>query len=453
MLYTFKYCGCGDYEIFTDTLSDSIAEFSTQSWYPQVLRFSIDQKKVFLEAPQFSKIPEFMVVGDYNMETGKVNNRKYIYKKDVWNELVDIRDAQFSKDGKYVYFTAGSERANVYQLDINTMVFREVEDTGERVVLDEGFWDLELGPDGYIYIGEVGRSKQVLDFWRVVDADSSDAYIELAYRNTNFKKYPNPPFGFLPDIPSFLYDPNYRFPEIKPVPLPQINPVSDQCFTSSQLLSNRSHVSVDSTVWQLRHNSNYINRFTGDSIMLENMPSGNYTATVTNYIKCRASEPVTINFELDSFPTLILSKDTLILCGTKGNREKLEIISNTASGIKWHTKEGMEVVSFSDTGVYVATASNHCGVQRDTLVQQQEKLNIPNIITPNGDGKNETLQVTYSENIPIRLSIYNRWGSLIYLTPDYLNEWPVSPINSGIYYYEIITQQDCQYKGWVQLEK
>ncbi|RZK14540.1 MAG: DUF11 domain-containing protein [Pedobacter sp.] len=51
-------------------------------------------------------------------------------------------------------------------------------------------------------------------------------------------------------------------------------------------------------------------------------------------------------------------------------------------------------------------------------------LRIPNVFTPNGDGKNETF---YLENLTSfdfnDITIINRWGSTVYQSKDYKNDW------------------------------
>ena len=51
-------------------------------------------------------------------------------------------------------------------------------------------------------------------------------------------------------------------------------------------------------------------------------------------------------------------------------------------------------------------------------------LLIPQIFSPNGDGKNEKFEIKAIVNYPhSSLSIFNRWGSLVYAKQNYNNEW------------------------------
>ncbi|WP_412467712.1 gliding motility-associated C-terminal domain-containing protein [Pedobacter sp. KLB.chiD] len=81
-------------------------------------------------------------------------------------------------------------------------------------------------------------------------------------------------------------------------------------------------------------------------------------------------------------------------------------------------------------------------------------LKIPNVFTPNGDGKNETFYIErldfYSEN---QLTIINRWGSTVYEKKGYLNDWTANGLVDGTYFYVIrVKTPDAQwqeFKGYV----
>ncbi len=69
------------------------------------------------------------------------------------------------------------------------------------------------------------------------------------------------------------------------------------------------------------------------------------------------------------------------------------------------------------------------------------RLDIPNAITPNDDGKNDALVIDgldkFSEN---ELVIFNRWGDVLYKSKPYHNEWrgtnqSGNPLPEGTYYY------------------
>jgi gliding motility-associated-like protein len=57
-------------------------------------------------------------------------------------------------------------------------------------------------------------------------------------------------------------------------------------------------------------------------------------------------------------------------------------------------------------------------------------------MTPNNDGKNETLAFEFLEFYPENeLKVFNRWGALIYEKKGYDNSWTASGFSDGTYFY------------------
>jgi gliding motility-associated-like protein len=61
-----------------------------------------------------------------------------------------------------------------------------------------------------------------------------------------------------------------------------------------------------------------------------------------------------------------------------------------------------------------------------------EELRIPNTFTPNGDAVNDIFEIIGVTQFPNnKLSIFNRWGNLVYEKSQYLNEWDGRNFNDG----------------------
>jgi gliding motility-associated-like protein len=97
-----------------------------------------------------------------------------------------------------------------------------------------------------------------------------------------------------------------------------------------------------------------------------------------------------------------------------------------------------------------------CVYDKQEIVQI-DSLKIPNVITPAVlDGKNDTFQVQYGnsrQSIKVSMAIYNRWGSLVYESMDYKDDWSGSEVAAGIYYYDAVIEGITACKGWVQVMK
>jgi len=91
-------------------------------------------------------------------------------------------------------------------------------------------------------------------------------------------------------------------------------------------------------------------------------------------------------------------------------------------------------------GVYVIHVQQEECTQEGTIVIRFEPeeciLFIPNIMTPNGDGDNDTFDVSSIGRYPkSTCQIYNRWGNLIFEDLDYNGSWNADGAPDGVYYF------------------
>jgi gliding motility-associated-like protein len=73
-------------------------------------------------------------------------------------------------------------------------------------------------------------------------------------------------------------------------------------------------------------------------------------------------------------------------------------------------------------------------------------FNVPNIMTPNGDGINDQFFITGLEN-GTKLTVYDRWGTVIYSNNNYSNDWNPQGIADGVYFYVLTLPTNKDYKG------
>ena len=79
------------------------------------------------------------------------------------------------------------------------------------------------------------------------------------------------------------------------------------------------------------------------------------------------------------------------------------------------------------------------------LVDQKLQIDLPNAITPNEDGLNDVFLLDFLQKNPNafpknELSIYNRWGDMVFQAKPYQNDWKGTnqngdPLPAGTYYY------------------
>jgi len=124
------------------------------------------------------------------------------------------------------------------------------------------------------------------------------------------------------------------------------------------------------------------------------------------------------------------------------------------------------MVLTSSTWFYfeVTDVASNCTSTDSTLISvvkpnnTEECLVIHNVITPNGDGVNDTWKIDCIESFPLnQVTIFDRWGDKINEFHNYNNEGTVwkgtnlknEPVPDGTYYYTLAIQNGGTYSGWV----
>lgn len=112
-------------------------------------------------------------------------------------------------------------------------------------------------------------------------------------------------------------------------------------------------------------------------------------------------------------------------------------------------------LSATETGIYYVVANNGFCFDTSFVYLNFIPCNItaPNVITPNSDGFNDVLKFTnleyYSGSV---LTVYNRWGRVVYKDEDYKNNWNGDDLGDGIYYYTLSLPAEVNITGsdkWV----
>ena len=122
----------------------------------------------------------------------------------------------------------------------------------------------------------------------------------------------------------------------------------------------------------------------------------------------------------------------------------------------WKVKRGSDLLvqrsekehryTFEDAGIYDVTlnVTNTAGCS-DTASFRIEvaisSLRVPNVFTPNGDGKNDEFRVAYRSLVKFNGYLYNRWGRRVFAWSDPQKGWDGTingqPASAGVYFYVI----------------
>jgi gliding motility-associated-like protein len=116
------------------------------------------------------------------------------------------------------------------------------------------------------------------------------------------------------------------------------------------------------------------------------------------------------------------------------------------------------ITNLNNTGLYHFVFTNANGCSDTVVLKVILELDIPNIITPNNDGKNDVFKIVGLESYPgSSIIIFNRWGNEVYKSDNYQNNWDGDGLPDGTYYY-VLTLRDhagnvTSHKGWVFLKR
>ena len=171
--------------------------------------------------------------------------------------------------------------------------------------------------------------------------------------------------------------------------------------------------------------------------------AGSYTLMVEDAMKCKQS--TTVELIVMESPVIAFSGyDTLFV-----EPGYTLDAGNTAQSYWWNTGDTTSQITIDSTGLYSVEAESDQGCKSTEAVWvlwAGKSFFIPNAFTPNGDGLNDVFGVIPRLDYinQYRISIFNRWGQMIFNTSDLSQGWDGSyqgkPCQAGAYVYRIVYQ-------------
>ncbi len=179
--------------------------------------------------------------------------------------------------------------------------------------------------------------------------------------------------------------------------------------------------------------------------------AGTYWVELSNGI-CRTRDSIRVRY--DAPRTVDLGADTTLCLGVP---LKLTFPYPDLD-FRWSNGSAAPELLIDGEGTYwvtYRTPGTNCRQSDSLRVAFAEclgDLRIPNVFTPNGDGYNETFEVTGAPGTTWRLVLHNRWGKRVAGYEPYRNDWQAEGLESGLYYYELTSRvSGRRFKGWVHV--
>ncbi|MNU54423.1 hypothetical protein D3C71_434800 [compost metagenome] len=170
--------------------------------------------------------------------------------------------------------------------------------------------------------------------------------------------------------------------------------------------------------------------------------AGRYTVRASSGL-CSLSDTITVSI---THPKVDILQDDLSMCNN--NISPITADANVPGSYYWNTGDTGRVLIPDHSGIYVVSHLNACGLYKDSIrVTINDcicKMMIPNVFTPNGDGRNDVFLPVTAPGCNFMfydMRIYNRYGQLVYYTNNAANGWDGTfrdqPAEAGAYMYSI----------------
>ncbi|MEO5979589.1 MAG: gliding motility-associated C-terminal domain-containing protein [Chryseolinea sp.] len=176
---------------------------------------------------------------------------------------------------------------------------------------------------------------------------------------------------------------------------------------------------------------------------------GNFMVTVTGTCETRLDD---IMISLVPKLKVDLGND---LQQCSGQPVNLSSVQDGEVTYMWQDGSQAAALAASTSGDYTLTVSNACESATDmihvTMITNSASI-IPNVITPNGDPDNQFLVLPQEFNTPA-LTIFNRWGNVVFQSDHYDNTWDANNLPSGTYFINVRTLCLDDYKGLLSVLK
>ncbi|CAM3092669.1 hypothetical protein DRF59_13905 [Chryseobacterium flavum] len=177
---------------------------------------------------------------------------------------------------------------------------------------------------------------------------------------------------------------------------------------------------------------------------------GMYSVKVTNSFGCENTDSVLITYSVlaQIVSVNMINNTATVVMSQPGNYEY------SLDNLTWQDSNIFTSLSMGDYTVYVRTKSGCIIGQKNFSI-----FNIPNAITPNGDGTNDVWRIAGLENYPgTEVYLYDRKGFIVFKETvskkpfQWDGKYNSQPLATGNYWYTIKVSDGRIYNGWLLIK-
>jgi hypothetical protein len=448
-IVAYRLSTCGFTDTVTSTVNDTIINGYSYIYRGQRILFSPNGKFLYYSGVINKNFIDNIIVRNqflysFDNQTGEI---KYLTElKRPINPLrpdYEYRTGNdfFSPNSQYLYVFGAKfrYRTDNFELDTNYLKHYDVlKHESENINYLSG--DLKC----YINFGDYVN-------WYVAQDFNNEKITFDTLQNLKDFEFMVVVFGvdnFTPYNPSYMasyYDPNFGI----------------QQDTAWQVKYNADSVCIgDTTVFKLETNDTMkkITWLFGDGNSSNNTSPKHYYAIPGNY---KVQLLVQYECKTDTFylnalvqtpplPSQLLQDSIIETC----SEQPFTIcVQRKLEKYLWSNGSQHQCITVQAPFNAYVTASNFCGTANDSIQLFKYQLSTPNIITPNGDGLNDVLEIVSPLSQPIYLQINNRWGAQVFESYNYQNNWDAQQLSDGIYFIETHYPNCEPVKSWLQVAR
>ena len=193
-----------------------------------------------------------------------------------------------------------------------------------------------------------------------------------------------------------------------------------------------------------------------------------FTVTLTDLWGCRNTDRV--NIEVRERAVVYAGPDQILdflfetlLEATPLNVSETgewEILSGTGTFSNRNSnKTNVSALSLGENRILWSVTNGVCSASTDTVLVKINKLIIQTFLTPNGDGNNDLFIIRGLESLgKARLTIFNRWGAILFVNDNYGNDWDGKDNKGNIlqddtYFYVLKPEKIAAIKGYIVIKQ